>query len=276
MGDRRDVFRLQPLMFQQPVEHALGRQAPHADEPIDHAAVAVDGELAVRRLRDLRQPAIDVAGEAAVQLHFGAAVREPSRERTQIDELVDDRLLELVRLGRRRGRPRTGASRAALTGGHPGYAAGWRRKSTTSPMPTAPAVVPAVVPTFAPVVVPVVEPTFIALAAIDMRQLSRASPPLGRLEKGDDFAIFELVKVRVEGAEAGKPLRLHQAHDLIDRRLELAHRLGRRHGGGDDHAARAAPRQRACRDQDRAPVATLSSTRMASRPAGLVASRPAR
>jgi hypothetical protein len=96
--ERLEVSRAQPSGFHQPVEHQLLRQAPHADQPVDHHAAAIEPQRARAVHADRHHAEIDAFGEAPVEGHLHAAMRAARRDGGEVAAIVPHRLLELVRV----------------------------------------------------------------------------------------------------------------------------------------------------------------------------------
>ena len=77
------------------IEHPIGRQAPHLDEPIDNGTSAADGEFA-RIERQRHDSDINALCQTPVEAHLELGVAMPGSQGRQIDDAVALRLFQLV------------------------------------------------------------------------------------------------------------------------------------------------------------------------------------
>jgi hypothetical protein len=77
------------------IEHPIGRQAAHFDEPIGDGTLAADGEFVLVD-RQRQHTKIDAARQTAVEAHLQLGIATPGSQCRQIDAVVAHRLLQLV------------------------------------------------------------------------------------------------------------------------------------------------------------------------------------
>ncbi len=88
------------------VEHVLARQALHLDQPVERAPGSAKAQSARRIPAQRHGSQIGVGGEPAVQPQFLLAGEAALGDGAEVEEIVTDRLLELVDAVRGQEEPR--------------------------------------------------------------------------------------------------------------------------------------------------------------------------
>ena len=77
------------------VQHPLGGEADHFDQPIDSMALAADRQGAAGQ-GQWHDPEIDIGGEPAIEPHLGFGIALPGFDGRKIDAVTAQRFFEFV------------------------------------------------------------------------------------------------------------------------------------------------------------------------------------
>jgi len=78
------------------VEHPLGREADHLDQPVDDDALAANRQAVAASQGQRHGPEIDVGGQPAIEAHLCFGIASPGLGSREIKAVAAQGLLELV------------------------------------------------------------------------------------------------------------------------------------------------------------------------------------
>ena len=96
IGERVDIGVVPVPAGEAAVEHPLGGEADHLDQPVDDDALAANRQAVAVRQGQRHDPEIDVGGQPAIETHLCFGIASPGFGSREIEAVAAQGLLELV------------------------------------------------------------------------------------------------------------------------------------------------------------------------------------